>query len=38
VTPRHTGQLEVDGYDVTYVESGRRATEHAGQGFRLRVA
>ncbi len=38
VTPRHTGRLEVDGFDVTYVESGRRGTEHAGQGFRLRVA
>jgi hypothetical protein len=38
VTPRHTGRLEVDGFDVTYVESGRRGTEHAGEGFRLRVA
>jgi hypothetical protein len=39
VTPRRSGRLEVDGYDVTYVDADdRRTTEHAGTGFRLRVA
>jgi len=39
VTPRQSGRLVVDGYDVTYVDSDdRRTTEHAGRGFRLRVA
>ena len=39
VTPRQSGRLEVDGYDVTYVDADdRRTTEHAGRGFRLRVA
>ena len=39
VTPRQSGRLVVDGYDVTYVDADdRRTTEHAGRGFRLRVA
>ena len=39
VTPRQPGRLVVDGYDVTYVDADdRRTTEHAGRGFRLRVA
>ena len=38
VTPTQAGRVRIDGYDVTYVEDGRRATEHAGEGFRLRVA
>jgi len=38
VTARQSGRLEVDGYDVTYVDADdRRTTEHAGRGFRLRV-
>lgn len=38
VTARQSGRLEVNGYDVTYVDDeNRRTTEHAGRGFRLRV-
>lgn len=39
VIPQQPGRLEVEGYDVTYVDADdRRTTEHAGRGFRLRVS
>jgi hypothetical protein len=35
VTPRRAGVVKIDGFDVTYVDHGRRATEHAGFTLRL---
>lgn len=35
VTPRQAGEVRIDGFDVTYVDAGRRGTEHAGLALRL---
>lgn len=38
VEVRQAGTVLIEGYDVTYVDRGRRGTEHAGHRLRLRVA
>lgn len=37
VTPRHAGRVQIEGYDVTYVDAGHRGTEHAGRELVLRA-
>ena len=37
VTPRKAGRVQIEGYDVTYVDSGHRGTEHAGREVVLRA-
>jgi hypothetical protein len=37
VTPRRAGEVHIEGFDVTYVDGGRRGTEHAGVPVRLQV-
>lgn len=38
VTPLRAGTVLIEGYDVTYVDGGRRGTEHAGHPVRLTAA
>ena len=38
VTPRHAGEVRIDGLDVTYLDTGRRGTEHAGSSLLVTVA
>ena len=35
VTPRRPGRVQIDGYDVTYVDGDHRGTEHAGRALVL---
>jgi len=37
VTPRKAGRVQIEGYDVTYVDAGHRGTEHAGREVVLRA-
>jgi hypothetical protein len=37
VTPRRAGQVQIEGYDVTYLDAGHRGTEHAGTELVLRA-
>jgi hypothetical protein len=37
VTPRRAGRVQIEGYDVTYVDAGHRGTEHAGRKLVLRA-
>ena len=37
VTPRRAGRVQIEGYDVTYVDAGHRGTEHAGREVVLRA-
>ncbi len=37
VTPRREGRVQIEGYDVTYVDGGHRGTEHAGRELVLRA-
>jgi hypothetical protein len=38
VTPRHAGEVRIDGLDVTYLDTARRGTEHAGISLLVTVA
>ena len=38
VTPHRAGQVRIDGVDVTYLDTGRRGTEHAGSALLVTVA
>lgn len=38
VVPTRAGRVVVTGYDVTYVDGGRRGTEHTGTDLTVRVA
>ncbi len=37
VTPRRVGRVQIEGYDVTYLDAGHRGTEHAGREAVLRA-
>jgi hypothetical protein len=37
LTPHRAGVVKIDGFDVTYVDHGRRGTEYAGWRLRLHV-
>jgi hypothetical protein len=37
VTPRKAGRVQIEGYDVTYIDAGHRGTEHAGREVLLRA-
>jgi hypothetical protein len=37
VTPHRAGEVRIDGLDVTYLDAGRRGTEHAGSTIQLTV-
>ena len=37
VTPRKPGRVQIEGYDVTYVDAEHRGTEHAGREVVLRA-
>ena len=37
VTARQPGRVRIDGYDVTYIDRGRRGTEYTGGQVRLRA-
>jgi hypothetical protein len=38
VTPHQAGEVRIDGVDVTYLDAGRRGTEHAGRTLLVTVA
>jgi hypothetical protein len=38
VTPHRAGEVRIDGVDVTYLDAGRRGTEHAGSTLLVTVA
>jgi len=38
VTPHRAGVVRIDGVDVTYLDAGRRGTEHAGSDLLVTVA
>jgi hypothetical protein len=38
VRPRRPGEVHIDGVDVTYLDAGRRGTEHAGSALLVTVA
>ena len=38
VTPHRAGVVRIDGVDVTYIDAGRRGTEHAGSDLLVTVA
>jgi hypothetical protein len=38
ITPHHAGQVRIDGLDVTYLDTGRRGTEHTGSALLVTVA
>ena len=38
VTPSRAGRVQIEGYDVTYVDGGHRGTEHAGQEVVVRAS
>jgi hypothetical protein len=38
VTPHHAGEVRIDGFDVTYLDTGRRGTQHAGSALLVTVA
>jgi hypothetical protein len=38
VTPHRAGEVRIDGVDVTYLDAGRRGTEHAGSDLLVTVA
>jgi hypothetical protein len=37
VRPQRSGEVRIDGVDVTYLDAGRRGTEHAGSDLLVRV-
>jgi hypothetical protein len=38
VTPHQAGEVRIDGVDVSYLDAGRRGTEHAGSALLVTVA
>ena len=38
VTPHQAGEVRIDGLDVTYLDTGRRGTQHAGSALVVTVA